>query len=108
MSTLSIQVGKRIRELREARNLKQVELAELIDMEATNLSKLEKGVHLPKEENLNKITKALRIDIKDLFDFGHLKSKSELIEDINQIFEQSTLEEMRFFYKILMSYKELK
>lgn len=108
MSTLSMQVGKRIRELREARNLKQVELAELIDMEATNLSKLEKGTHLPKEDNLNKIINALNIDIKDLFDFGHIKTKEELIEDINEIFKNATLEEMQFFHKIMMSYKELK
>lgn len=108
MSTLSMQVGKRIKELREARKMKQVELAELIDMEATNLSKLEKGVHLPKEENLNKITNALNVDIKDLFDFGHLKTQEELVRDINSIFEQSSLEEMQFFHKILMAYKELK
>ena len=108
MSTLSVQVGKRIKELREARNMKQVELAELIDMEATNLSKLEKGVHLPKEDNLNKITNALNVDIKELIDFGHLKTKEELVNDINAIFEQSTLEEMQFFHKILMSYRELK
>ena len=72
MSTLSMQVGKRIKELREAKGMKQVELADLIDMEATNLSKLEKGVHLPKEDNLNKITNALNVEIKDLFDFGHI------------------------------------
>lgn len=108
MSTLSMQVGKRIKELREARNMKQVELAELIDMEATNLSKLEKGVHLPKEDNLNKITTALNVDIKDLFDFGHIKTKDELLSDINGIFELASLEEIRFFHKILMSYKELK
>lgn len=108
MSALSVRVGKRIKELREARNIKQVELAELIDMEATNLSKLEKGVHLPKEDNLNKITTALNVDIKDLFDFGHLKTKEELLNEINEVFEQATIEEMRFFHKILMSYKELK
>ena len=108
MSTLSMQVGKRIKELREAKGMKQVELADLIDMEATNLSKLEKGVHVPKEDNLNKITNALNVEIKDLFDFGHIKTKQELVNDINTIFEQSTLEEMQFFHKILMSYKELK
>ncbi|MCM1009702.1 MAG: helix-turn-helix domain-containing protein [Fusobacterium sp.] len=108
MSTLSTQVGKRIKELREARNMKQVELAELIDMEATNLSKIEKGVHLPKDESLNKIIQALNVDIQDLFDFGHLKTKKELLKDINRIFEHSTLDEIRFFHKILMSYKELK
>lgn len=108
MSTLSMQVGKRIKELREAKKLKQVQLAELIDMEATNLSKLEKGVHLPKEENLKKITRALNVDIKDLFDFGHIKTKQELIDEMNMIFEQSTHEEVQFFYKIMTSYKELK
>ena len=108
MSTLSIQIGKRIKELREARNMKQVELAELIDMEATNLSKLEKGIHLPKDENLKRITTALNIDLQDLFDFGHLKTKEALLEDINKVFERATLEEIRFFHKILMSYKELK
>ena len=108
MSTLSVQVGKRIKELREAKKLKQVQLAELIDMEATNLSKLEKGLHLPKEENLKKITKALNVDVKDLFDFGHVKTKQELIEEMNLIFEQSTPEEVQFFYKVMTSYKELK
>ena len=108
MSTLSVQIGKRIKELREARKMKQVELAELIDMEATNLSKLEKGIHLPKDENLNKITTALNVDLQDLFDFGHLKTKEDLLNDINKIFDNATLEEIRFFHKILMSYKELK
>lgn len=108
MSTLSIQIGKRIKELREARNMKQVELAELIDMEATNLSKLEKGIHLPKDDNLKKITSALNIDLQDLFDFGHLKSREDLLNDINNIFANATLDEIRFFHKILMSYKELK
>ncbi len=108
MSTLSIQIGKRIKELREARNMKQVELAELIDMEATNLSKLEKGIHLPKDENLSKITSVLNVDLQDLFDFGHIKSREDLLKEINDIFENATLEEIRFFHKILMSYKELK
>ena len=55
MSSLSVLVGKRIREIRESKNIKQVELANMIDVEATNLSKLEKGAHLPKEENIRKI-----------------------------------------------------
>lgn len=107
MSTLSMQVGKRIKELREARKIKQVELAEMIDMEATNLSKLEKGIHLPKEENLRKITTALNVEVKDLFDFGHLKTKKELLKEIEEIFESASTEEIRFFHKIIMSYKEL-
>lgn len=108
MATLSVLVGQRIRELREAKHLKQVELAEMIDIEATNLSKLEKGVHLPKEENIKKITKALGVDVRDLFDFGHFKTREELLSSINDILKNAGTEEIRFFYKILVSYKELK
>ena len=83
MTTLSKLVAKRIRELREEKNIKQVELAEMIDMEPTNLSKLEKGVHLPKEVKLTKITQALGIQVKDLFDFSGIKSKENLLKDIH-------------------------
>lgn len=108
MSTLSQLVGKRIKEIRESQNLKQIDLANLIDIEATNLSKIENGIHLPQEDNLNKITKALDIDIKDLFDFRHFKSKEELLEKINKILNSSNINDLQFFYKILTAYKELK
>ena len=65
-------------------------------------------LHLPKEENLKKITKALNVDVKDLFDFGHVKTKQELVDEMNFIFEQSSQEEVQFFYKVISSYKELK
>lgn len=80
----------------------------MIGVEPTNLSKIEKGVHLPKEENINKITKALNIEIIDLFDFEHLKSRKILLKNINDILENSKTEEIQFFYRILVSYKELK
>jgi len=107
MAKLSELVGKRIREIREAKNIKQVELAEMIDMEPTNLSKLEKGVHLPKEEKLAKITEALDIDVKDLFDFRTLKTKNALLKDINSILSHSDYREIEFFHKILTSFKDL-
>ncbi len=108
MSSLSVLVGKRIREIRESKNIKQVELANMIDVEATNLSKLEKGAHLPKEDNIRKITKALDIEVKDLFDFGHLQSREKLLNVIQQILLNASDEEIQFFYKVLISYKELR
>ena len=108
MSNLSEQLGKRISEIRKARGIKQSELAELIDIEATNLSKIERGIHLPKIDKIYKITKALNIEVRDLFDFGHIKTKDELLKDINDILNCSSVEETRFFYKILISYKEMK
>ena len=99
MSSLSVLVGKRIREIRESKNIKQVELANMIDVEATNLSKLEKGAHLPKEENIRKITKALGIEVKDLFDFGHLQSREKLL---NVIHKNAKTERVFFFDAALL------
>ena len=108
MTTLSILVGKRIKEVRESKNIKQIELANLLDIEATNLSKIEKGIHLPKEDTLNKIIKALNINIEELFDFKHLQSREVLLSNIYNIFENLNDQELQFFYKILHSFKELK
>ncbi len=108
MDKLSVLVGSRIKEIRESKKIKQNQLAELIGIEPTNLSKLEKGVHLPKEETINKLTRSLDCDVKDLFDFKHMKSREELLKSIESILDNSSTEEMQFFYKILVSYKELK
>ncbi len=108
MATLSELVGKRIKEIRESKGIKQNELAELIDIEPTNLSKLEKGVHLPKEETMQKITRALKVNVKDLFDFEHFQSREELLSNISQILQTADESEIRFIYKVLVANREQK
>lgn len=108
MAALSKLVGKRIKQIRESKNIKQNKLAELINVEPTNMSKIEKGVHLPKEETINKLTNALGCSVKDLFDFEHIKSREELLACINEILDNSKTEELEFFFRIMRSYKELK
>ena len=83
MAILSKLLGQRIKELRKRNGLTQAALAEVIGMETTNLCKLENGGQIPKEENIEKLAKALKVNIKDLFDFGHMKSLSEFAGRIN-------------------------
>ncbi len=106
MQTLSMLLGKRIKEIRESKNIKQVELANMIDIEPTNLSKIEKGVHLPKDETINKILNALNTDINDLFEFEHIKDKEELVKSINKLLSDAKIEDLQFFYRVLLSYYE--
>ena len=106
--SLSKQVGRRIKELREARNIKQFELAEHLEIEPTNLSKIENGVYLPREDKLRKIASVLQVEIKDLFDVDHVRTRSELMNSISSILDNLNNQELMFYYKILKSYKELK
>ena len=62
MGELSKKVGKRIKQIRESQNIKQCVLAEKLNMEPSNLTRIESGYQLPKEDNLLKIAKILNVE----------------------------------------------
>ncbi|MBP3820358.1 helix-turn-helix transcriptional regulator [bacterium] len=106
MAILSKFLGQRIKDLRKRNKLTQAQLAEIIGMETTNLCKLENGGQLPKEENIEKIAKALNVNIKDLFDFGYMKSSQTLKEELIEIIENSSRIDLELYYKLIMATKE--
>ena len=107
MGTIATKLGLRIKELRVRNNLTQSKLAELINMETSNLSKIERGIQMPKEETLESIIKALNIDLKELFDFQHFKKDEEIFKILTKILKQSSTEELHAYYKIINSIREL-
>ena len=72
MGEISKKLGLRIKELREKQGYTQLKLAEILNMEASNLSKIERGVQIPKEESLEKLAQAFNVNLRDLFDYEHL------------------------------------
>ena len=81
-------LGKRIKELREHKNLTQEMLAEKIGIGQRNLSKIECGNNFVTAETLSKIISAHEVDAKELFDFNHNQDtqilKMELLDAIKQ------------------------
>ncbi len=106
MGKLSKRIGKRIKEIREGLNIKQFELADMLNMEPSNLTRIESGYQMPKEENLCKIAEILKVPVKDLFDFEHIQSKDELIDRINTLLRNSSQKEVEFVYKTLINLKQ--
>ena len=88
--------------------IKQYELAERLEMEPSNLTRIESGYQMPKEENLIKIAELLGVKVKDLFDFGDSFSKNELIAKITAILQESSIEEVEYTYSMLTKLKNLK
>ena len=103
MGEIFKKLGLRIKELREKCGFTQLKLAEILNMEASNLSKIERGIQIPKEESLEKLTQAFGVEMKDLFDYGHFADKTELIARINEILEKSEPDEVQRYYKILLN-----
>ena len=75
-------LGKRIQELRKENKISQERLAELIGIEANNLSRIENGRNYPTSENLAKIAKTLGVSIDKLYFFEHHKDYSQIRAEI--------------------------
>lgn len=106
MLTLKEKFGARIQEIRKSKGLTQEKLAEMIGIDIPNLSNIERGKHFVSSDTLEKIISALNIEEKELFDFKHIKSRSELIKDITEILEASNDKDLKYYHKMISVYKE--
>lgn len=100
-TSLSERLGKRIKELRVSKGIKQCELADLLGMERSNLTRIESGKQRPSDEYLEKIAKILNVEIPEIFNTKHLESKEELITQIQNILPTLSENEIRFCYKTI-------
>ena len=69
MSELKTKFGKRLKQLREERNLTQAQLAEMIRVEPITISNIDVGRNGAHFATIEKLTKALKVKARDLFDF---------------------------------------
>lgn len=100
-------LGARIKELRKACKLSQEELAELIGVEPQHMSRIESGRSYPSLDRLEKISLALKVPLKDFFEFMHLEDASERLKNIDALASELSDEHQRFVYRMLKSLKEM-
>ena len=100
------QFGKRIKEIKKSKGYTQEQLAERIGIEPPNVSKLEKGLHFHLPENIEKISKALDVEIKDLFDFEHINSRQILTNQLKKYIDSATDKDIEFLYKTIKNLQQ--
>lgn len=98
-------LGKRIKELRIKKRLTQEQLAEMVDMGERNLSKIECGINFISADTLEKISRALEVSPKDLFDFDHLKNIAVRKEELLNAINNDTID-IDLLYRIYQSIKK--
>lgn len=67
-----IEIGKRIKQLREKKNISQVELAALCNFEKSNMSRLEAGNTNPTVFTLHIIAQKLEVETFEILKFKTL------------------------------------
>ena len=79
---LKKELGKKIQQLRKKKNYTQDILAEKINIDPKNVSKIENGNHYPSAETLTAIAKALNVEVYELFVFKDSISYESMREEI--------------------------
>ncbi len=108
MSSLKEKLGARIQEIRKSKNLTQEKLAEKIGLDTPNLSNIERGKRFVTAETLENIIKALGVSEKELFDFGHIKTREEIMNEINSILTGADDVDIEYYYRLMKLYIEMK
>ena len=94
-------LGLRIKELRKAKGFTQEELAEKLNIETRQLSKLETGKHYPSFETVVALLKTFDMTFEELTTFDHLDTieniKQKLQNEIDSLDENKTL----MIYKLI-------
>ncbi len=71
MSTLKIQFGQQVRELRRVQGITQEYLANAAGLTTESISNIERGIFGPRFENIERLAQALNVDVKNLFEFDN-------------------------------------
>jgi transcriptional regulator with XRE-family HTH domain len=75
-------LGRRIKTLRELRDLDQSDLAAAIDRSVDSVSMIERGVNWPSFETVQRLCTALKISTHDLFDDLGREEKSAAADQV--------------------------
>jgi len=100
MQSIKNLFGKRIKELRKARNLTQEQLAELVDIDTRNIIKIENAETFPRVKTLDKLLEIFQISASEIFQTEHLADSRVLREKISKKLENNE-ELTRLIYKML-------
>jgi transcriptional regulator with XRE-family HTH domain len=69
MTTLKGRVGGRVREIRKARRLTQMELADKVSLSLNMIGCIERGEKFPSATTFEKLAEALKVMVQDFFAF---------------------------------------
>jgi transcriptional regulator with XRE-family HTH domain len=101
---LKRKLGARVKELRKARKMTQQELADKIHIAPKHLSRIEVGGNFPSLKTLAKISRHLKVELTDLFEFSHLKEDaSDLRRTLDQLLNRASKSEYKLAIQMIQT-----
>ncbi len=104
MGRLKKLVGLRIKEIRTKRGLTQEQLSVKTGIALSTICRLENGVNMPREENLEELSKVLDVGIDAFFKFEHYEGdRNSKIVKICDMLNKLNDNEITIVQKIIIS-----
>ena len=91
--------AKRIKEIRKSRKLTQEHLAELVGVDFRYISLIENAKSFPSCDLIEKLSKALDVSYKEIFDFDSDYSREELEKNFLHSINMMNDKNLKILYK---------
>lgn len=98
-------LGGKLKKLRKQKAYTQEKFSELLEIDPKHLSRIECGKTSPSLSLVVKASKIFGIKVADMFNENYFPNKTKLIKEITEILENSTEDEVKIFYKIILNLK---
>lgn len=105
MSVDYVEMGKRIREIRESKGLTQAALSELAGIEPSNLSHIERAATKVSLPTLINIANALEVSLDELVCGSLVKSEHISVQRIDELLSDCSPFELKAIYEMLKTIK---
>ena len=99
--SLKKDLGKKIQSIRKKKKMTQEKLAEKINIDPKNVSKIENGNNYPSAETLQAIANALGVDVYELFVFKENISYDDMRKEIIEALKSN--KKTLYIYQMLQS-----
>src|SRR5574344_1275894 len=93
--------GQRLKEIRKNKNLTQEQLAEMIEKDDKHISALERGIHFPSFDTLEKLSKALDVQLHELFFFEPFRDNKFLYNESLKMLQNADEKQLKQIYYFL-------
>lgn len=92
-------LGLKVKEFRKQKKFTQEQLSEMVGVDNGYISKLEVGQNFPSLKTLEKIAKALGVELYELFHYTDIKDKN-FKDEIIKIYEKLNKEKQFVLYRV--------
>ena len=100
-SEATIRLGRRIRAIRTERELTQEQVAGLATLSAKFLGEVERGVSNISIDRLGKVAEVLGVELRDLMENEHERSRFELIQEITRMAPKLNERDAKIVYRLV-------